>query len=276
MGNCIRCGNKTLKADFLYCKNCYNEIIDFCQVCEKGIFEPGDLCEILLDEEDGLTVCSDCYKNILKLNNFVKKNNDVHVDVFKLKQNDYVIYKIYGFGKVIKLDNVFITFEFCDKSRDFYKKELNNLRHIIYKVDSIALEKNFLNNNIEDISNKKKRIAREKYDSNHRAADGHMLKSRGEHLIDDFLFNSNIRHIYEKVVIDPINDNECTCDWYLPDCDLYIEFWGVENSKRYEDTREYKSIIYKNANLNLLEIEADDVDVRLDYIIEKIKLLINK
>lgn len=276
MGNCIRCGNKTLKADFLYCKNCYNEIIDFCQVCEKGIFEPGDLCEILLEEEDGLTVCSDCYKNILKLNDFVKKNNDDHVDVFKLKQNDYVIHKIYGFGKVIKLDNVFITFEFCDESRDFYKKELNNLGHIIYKVDSIAFEKKFLNNDIEDISNKKKKITKEKYAYSYLSDDGHPARSRGEQLIDNYLFNHDIKHAYEKVIVSEVSGNELTCDWYLPDYDVYIEFWGVENSKRYEDSKDYKLKIYKECGLELFELTPDDVNLRLDYCFQKFKFKYKK
>lgn len=199
MGTCIRCGNKTLRSDYLYCKKCYNDIVTECDECNEVIFDD-DFFEIIIDEEV-FHLCEKCFNNVLEHNGF-------------------------------KLSNV-----------------------------------NFSST---------KSLTREKYDSNHRTADGHYVKSRGEHLIDDFFFNTGIRHIYEKVVIDPTNNNECTCDFYLPDCDLYIEFWGVENSKKYNESREYKSIIYKNANLNLFEIEAEDVDVRLDYVIEKIKVKIKQ
>ncbi len=109
---------------------------------------------------------------------------------------------------------------------------------------------------------------RDKYEAKFRAEDGHLVRSTHEMLIDNYLFNHNIRHVYEKIVYSKINDDQCTCDWYLPDYDIYIEYWGMSTQK-YLDEKKYKINIYNSNNLNLLSIEKEDLYNKLDDKISK-------
>jgi len=88
--------------------------------------------------------------------------------------------------------------------------------------------------------------------------DGHLLRSRGEVIIDDWLHYHNIKHDYEKSIFySPTGF--ILCDWYLPNLDVYIEYWGVEKNSDYTENRRFKEEIYKKLNLNLISIENSDL-----------------
>ena len=93
--------------------------------------------------------------------------------------------------------------------------------------------------------------------------DGHYVRSTHEQLIDNFLYNNNIRHAYEQKIEDK-NKKEgyILCDWYLPDGNVYIEYWGMENNTMYEEQKNYKLKIYKNFNLIQLYPEDTKKDLR--------------
>ena len=55
--------------------------------------------------------------------------------------------------------------------------------------------------------------------------DGHVVKSKGELIIDNFLHNQGINHIYEKTI--KVHGNPIKYDWYLPDIDVYIEYYSL-------------------------------------------------
>lgn len=111
---------------------------------------------------------------------------------------------------------------------------------------------------------------RNKYEHKFRADDGHMLMSRGEVIIDNYLFKNNIMHVYEKKVYDKTNVEEsCTCDFYLPIYDLYIEFWGMENNQKYESQKEWKEKIYITNNFDLINIYPYDLDNGIDDFLNK-------
>ncbi len=50
------------------------------------------------------------------------------------------------------------------------------------------------------------------------------------------------------------------CDWYLPDRDIYIEYWGMMEDARYRRTREEKIREYNRLQLKLLSFEREDLD----------------
>ena len=129
-----------------------------------------------------------------------------------------------------------------------------------------------------EYNNYNEQLIRERYHNQKtiRTKDGHYVASRGEKIIDDAFYDSHIRHIYEKVIYSSNDDLTITCDWYLEDYDLYVEFWGVENSKNYDSTKDFKLKLYKKNNCNLLELFPDDVDTKMDLIIQKIKNFSNK
>jgi hypothetical protein len=109
---------------------------------------------------------------------------------------------------------------------------------------------------------------REKFEAKHRTADGHYVRSRGEMLIDNWLYMSEIVHAYERKL--PIEE-DVYCDFYLPNGKVYIEYWGLENNEKYLERKKEKLRIYEKYGFNLIEIE--DLDIQnLDDILPK-KLL---
>lgn len=99
--------------------------------------------------------------------------------------------------------------------------------------------------------------------------DGHWVRSRGEALIANGLYYRKIRYEYEKTIW--INTNTyLITDFYLPDYDIYLEYWGLENSE-YKRRREKKEKSYSDLNLRLFSIENQDIR-NLDKYLNKLTL----
>ncbi|MCX6647712.1 MAG: glycerol kinase [bacterium] len=92
---------------------------------------------------------------------------------------------------------------------------------------------------------------REKFPCTYRATDGHMVRSKAEVLIDNFLYANGIVHAFERKL--PIEEN-VYCDFYLPEKKVYIEYWGLENDEKYQARKEEKKLIYIKYNYNLIEL----------------------
>ena len=63
---------------------------------------------------------------------------------------------------------------------------------------------------------------------------GETVKSYGEIEIANFLFENNINYVYEekyKYDVADLNHSQYRPDFYLPDYDLYIEFFGIDRNK---------------------------------------------
>ncbi|MBV2183253.1 MAG: hypothetical protein KUL88_01745 [Rhizobium sp.] len=106
---------------------------------------------------------------------------------------------------------------------------------------------------------------REKYPATKRSNDGHMVRSRAEALIDNWLYEQRIAHAYERLV--PIEE-PMYCDFYLPEIDVYIEFWGMENNPRYMERKQLKLRLYKDSGLRLIEIRDKDIDNLDDFLLQ--------
>ena len=96
---------------------------------------------------------------------------------------------------------------------------------------------------------------RDKFRPEHRAQDGHYVRSKSELIIDNWLYVSKIVHAYERKL--PIEE-ELYCDFYIPTGKVYIEYWGLEDDK-YLTRKEKKLEIYKKYNLNLIQLVEKDV-----------------
>ena len=99
--------------------------------------------------------------------------------------------------------------------------------------------------------------------------DGHIVKSKGELIIDNYLTILRIEHVYEKTI--KIKGNNVKCDWYLPEIDVYIEYWGY-SGKRYNKRKKEKLKLYRIANKNLISIENmmfDDIYTSMDKMLKK-------
>ncbi|TFG23093.1 MAG: hypothetical protein EU532_13785 [Promethearchaeota archaeon] len=85
-----------------------------------------------------------------------------------------------------------------------------------------------------------------------KCTDGHIVRSKAELIIDNYLYNCNISHEYEKAI--KVNGKTILYDWYLPEFEIYIEYWGFYG-KNYMKRKEEKIKLYKKGKLKLISIE---------------------
>jgi len=109
---------------------------------------------------------------------------------------------------------------------------------------------------------------REKFIAKHRATDGHMVRSKAEMLIDNWLYMAEIVHAYERKL--PIEE-EVYCDFYIPTGKIYIEFWGLENDPKYAARKAKKREIYQKYDFKLIELIDEDV-FNLDDVLPRMLL----
>ena len=94
--------------------------------------------------------------------------------------------------------------------------------------------------------------------------DGHKVRSGVELFIDNWLFHNEIEHIYEKKI-----DGKHKCDFYIPNANLYIEYWGIMKRKNYIKRHNKKLEIYKQLGLNLLSLyPSDNIQKKLRFLLE--------
>ena len=106
---------------------------------------------------------------------------------------------------------------------------------------------------------------RNKFPANIRALDGHLVRSKSEKIIDDWLYNHKISHAYERKV--PIEE-DVYCDFFLSyDKKVWIEFWGLDD-ERYLERKELKKNFYVQNSKILIEISEKDIEI-LDDILPK-------
>ncbi len=95
------------------------------------------------------------------------------------------------------------------------------------------------------------------------ATDGHSVKSLGEKIVDDMLYNNRIVHAYSPTVseIDITEEQSVEADWFIPVLSsakgIYIEYWGM-TTKSYLDNKTKKIEQYKKHNIPVIEIQKDE------------------
>jgi hypothetical protein len=86
------------------------------------------------------------------------------------------------------------------------------------------------------------------------------VKSHAEKTIADYLDSINIRYRYE-----PSTDYYLKPDFYLPDYDVYIEYWGLLDADdeftriKYNQSYDRKIEIYEENNLKLISLYQHDL-----------------
>jgi hypothetical protein len=106
---------------------------------------------------------------------------------------------------------------------------------------------------------------------------GEQVKSHAEQKIADFLSRNGIRYEYERPIevgIWIFNEELCRPDFYLPDYDVYIEYWGMMDvddcRKRLEYRRSmaWKMKQYRRYNIKYISIYPDNLK-KLDWVLRK-------
>jgi len=113
---------------------------------------------------------------------------------------------------------------------------------------------------------------RKQWEAMHRCNDGHYVRSYSEALIDNWLYENDCVHAYEKKVFLKKNpDKTLISDFYIHTGrkGVYIEFFGLDDGK-YQARKEEKIALYKNNNINLIVLEPDDIKILDDILPQKL------
>jgi hypothetical protein len=87
------------------------------------------------------------------------------------------------------------------------------------------------------------------------AMDGHVCRSRGELLIDNFLYLQGIAHARARRL--PVEEEE-VCNFYLPVTGVCLEFWESGKADVAERRARFRDLC-KKRKLRLLELEASQI-----------------
>jgi hypothetical protein len=101
-----------------------------------------------------------------------------------------------------------------------------------------------------------------------KSPDGHVVRSNAELIIDLWLNYHSIKHEYEPR-INTSKKNYIVADFYLPEYDCYLEYWGLDGDTDYEKRKEIKIKAYKDLNLRLVSIYQEDLK-NLDALLKEI------
>lgn len=101
---------------------------------------------------------------------------------------------------------------------------------------------------------------RKQYLAEHQCDDGHYVRSYSEMLIDNWLYKNRIVHAYEKSVFMPSEPEFVVLsDFFIPDGEVYIEFWGLTGNEAYAARRKKKESLYLENEIPLISLEEKDI-----------------
>ena len=112
-------------------------------------------------------------------------------------------------------------------------------------------------------------LFRQNYPAKLRAADGHMLRSKTELVIDNWLYMAGIVHAYERRLPIAI---EAYAEFYLPSGNVYLEYMGQDSDKDYRQRKEVKINLYKSHDLDVIALTEEQVrhlDVHLPRLLSE-------
>ena len=116
----------------------------------------------------------------------------------------------------------------------------------------------------------------ENYEGHYYCKDGHVVKSKSERDIDNYLFEHGIPHAYERELPYGATEKDILHpDFYLPNYlgdgkHVYIEHWGYnENNIKYSKTKKFKMPIYKKLGITLIcTYEKNDIS-KIDTVLDR-------
>lgn len=112
---------------------------------------------------------------------------------------------------------------------------------------------------------------RKKYPAEFRCDNGVYVRSLSELLIAQCLYTNRVTFEYEREVYFPSCKQSALCDFYLPDYDTYIEFWGMEGNEQYEAYKLWKEPLYQRNGYRLISLHFEDLKNLRDNLHRKMK-----
>jgi len=103
---------------------------------------------------------------------------------------------------------------------------------------------------------------------------GDSVQSHGEKIIANHLFQNNIRYVYDiPMRLSFFQYKKIRPDFFLPELDIYIEYWGMKGDPNYDRKTEWKTSLYTKYNKKLISLysyQKDQIPSILDREIKKL------
>lgn len=100
---------------------------------------------------------------------------------------------------------------------------------------------------------------RRKYPAEFRCDNGVYVRSLSELFIAQWLYANRITFEYERKVYFASCNQSALCDFYLPDYDVYVEFWGMEENEQYAAYKLWKEPLYRHNGYRLVSLHFEDL-----------------
>lgn len=262
----------------------YSGIYPLCkfhnELKENGLVHKNEIGDWILEEKENNKCllcneptknnnlfCKNCYQLIKKERNNFDHNREqskIYEHYFNLKNNLYDSKSNNEFN-----EKIILLWALAEEYENIYEKEylINRVRFdILNGLDKYKNKRNITTRN--DAFNDED--FRERWPREHQCEDGHYVRSLSEMLIDNWLYNHDYVHAYEKSVFmesDP--EAVVLSDFYLKNKNVYIEFWGIEDNDKYFKRKEEKIKLYDENHYNRIDLTEKDIK-RLDDIMPRL------
>jgi hypothetical protein len=111
---------------------------------------------------------------------------------------------------------------------------------------------------------------REKFPAKERSKDGHLVRSKAEIIIDNWLYDSKITHAYERRL--PIEEEQY-CDFFINNGNgrgVYIQYWGNDTDEQNKVRKERKLGIFNKYGFQLIELTDKEISSLDDLLPRKL------
>lgn len=244
---CLDCGKWYLVEEGCSCK----KVKKFYSLPSSGY----DKCILCGEKTTGYAFCRDCWgenseEELLAILNGEKSNEKKNVvakdeiveESFEIveecEQNKVVTINENSKGKCITCGKQTDGLLFCSSCYHKYKN-----KELLFRITNCS--------SVE--------LLDEDYEGRYTCKDGHIVKSKSERDIDNYLFEHGISHAYERELPYGASEKEVLHpDFYLPNYlgdgkHVYIEHWGYnENNIQYKKTKKFKMPIYERLGITLI------------------------
>ena len=242
---------------------------------------------IFFDEEENLNClicnketksnhlfCSSCFSNKVRKTRYNFNHNR---ESKKIREQYFIIKEILESKVTTKEEwdnNIILMYALAEELDAIYYND-----YLIERVTSDILNLKKQSKLIENQhSNFNDEDFRKKWPAEHQCDDGHYVRSYSEMLIDNWLYNNKYVHAYEKsVYMESAPEAIVLSDFYLPEGNVYIEFWGIDDDEKYLKRKEEKIRLYEENGYSRIDLNESHIK-RLNDILprELAKFISNK
>lgn len=238
-----------------------------------------NMCIICGNNSNGKHFCFDCYKGIKIFNKDITHLNTIYQAkeyYYNLKNSIFWINKMEYAQEACK--KLFAIAEIIDEFKNINQKDTatKDITYLLTKkkaylnIDEKPEDEVKTTVEHDELHEVNEEIAdyRRMYPATIRCKDGHYVRSNNEKTIDDRLYERRVFHEYETRY-KAVDGQAYYPDFYIPDAKLFIEYFGVSESK--EKNEKKKQLFLQDKKYKFEFIPQEKVGVLDDAIYDIIE-----